>query len=927
MVPSGPSTPIGGAQSVNPSLLRSNSGMLGGQGGSMPSQGAFPSLVSPRNQFNNVNLLGNVPNVTSLLNQSFGNGGANPGIPGGGNGPRGGLDAGAESDPLSGIGNGMGFNPPSSFGGSNAVKPSSSGQVQGQQYPNSSSNQMLPDQAQNQQLESQNFQHQQQLHQFSANQQSQQQQFRGGLGGGVPVKVEPQVSGDQHGPSQQQSLHNLRGLGQVKLEPHQLQNMRGIGSVKMEQHSDQSMFMHQQQQHQQQQQQQILQQISMSRQTPQAAAAAQLNLLQTQRLIQLQQQQQQQQHQQHHQHQLLTSIPQQRSQMQQQFPPQNLPLRSPVKPVYEPGMCARRLTHYMYQQQHRPEDNNIDFWRKFVAEYFAPNAKKKWCVSMYGSGRQTTGVFPQDVWHCEICKRKPGRGFEATVEVLPRLFKIKYESGTLEELLYVDMPREYQNSSGQIVLDYAKAIQESVFEQLRVVRDGQLRIVFSPDLKICSWEFCARRHEELIPRRLLIPQVSQLGTAAQKYQSATQNSSSNMSVSDLQSNCNMFVASARQLAKTLEVPLVNDLGYTKRYVRCLQISEVVNSMKDLIDYSRSTGAGPMESLAKFPRRTSTPSALQGQTQQPEEQQQQQPPPQQHHPQQQSQQALVQNSNNNDQGSVQAAVMQIGSSNGVTSVNNNTLNVPSTSTSQSTIAGLLHQNSMNSRQQNPMNNANSPYGGGSSVQMPSPNSSSTMQQTQPSPSPFQSPTPSSSNNPPQTSHSAMAATTNHMNSANSPVMSNIHQPALSGDGDTNDTQSSVQKLIQEMMMNSQLNPAGMMGISSLGSDAKNVSGILPMSGNSPLNGLMGNGPTSNNSNMGSGPLGGIGGGMGQASVVNGLRAAMGNNSVVMNGRVGMASMARDQSVNHQQQDLGNQMLSGLGAVNGFNSLQYDWKPSP
>ena len=34
-------------------------------------------------------------------------------------------------------------------------------------------------------------------------------------------------------------------------------------------------------------------------------------------------------------------------------------------------------------------------------------------------------------------------------------------------------------------------------------------------------------------------QVTQLGTAAQKYQAATQNSSSNMSVSDLQSNCNM----------------------------------------------------------------------------------------------------------------------------------------------------------------------------------------------------------------------------------------------------------------------------------------------------------------------------------------------------------------------------------------------------
>ncbi|PKI49712.1 hypothetical protein CRG98_029893, partial [Punica granatum] len=104
-------------------------------------------------------------------------------------------------------------------------------------------------------------------------------------------------------------------------------------------------------------------------------------------------------------------IPQQRGQFPPQFQQQNLPLRSPIRPAYEPGTCARRITHYMNRQQHRPEDNNIEFWRKFVAEYFAPNAKKKWCVSMYGSGRQTTGVFPQDVWHCDICNRKPGRGF------------------------------------------------------------------------------------------------------------------------------------------------------------------------------------------------------------------------------------------------------------------------------------------------------------------------------------------------------------------------------------------------------------------------------------------------------------------------------------------------------------------------------------
>ena len=73
------------------------------------------------------------------------------------------------------------------------------------------------------------------------------------------------------------------------------------------------------------------------------------------------------------------------------------------------------------------------------------------------------------------------------MEVLPRLFKIKYDSGTSKELLFVDMPHEYENKSGQIVLEYAKAIQESVFEQLRVVWDGQLRLIFSPDLKVVSY--------------------------------------------------------------------------------------------------------------------------------------------------------------------------------------------------------------------------------------------------------------------------------------------------------------------------------------------------------------------------------------------------------------------------------------------------------
>ncbi|XP_077214301.1 transcriptional corepressor SEUSS-like [Tasmannia lanceolata] len=893
MVPSGPPTPVSGAQSVSPSLLRTNSGILGAQGGSVPLQSSFPSLLSPRTQYNNVNLLGNMSNVSSL-NQSFGNGGPNSGISASGMLQRGGIDMGAaESDPLSSVGNAMGFSHShASFTPSNnPTNSGSSGQAQGQHFPNPSGNQLVSDQ---QQLDVQNFLYNQQSMQqqfpvhHSQQQQQQQQQYqlhRAGLSNMGPVKLEPQMGNDQN--NQQQQLQSLRNLGPVKMEPQKLQSLRNLAPIKMEpQHSEQSIFLQQQQQ--QQQQQQFLQ---MSRQSSQAAAA-QMNLMQQQRLLQLQQQEQQRQQQ------ILKAIPQQRAQLQQQFQQQNLP-RAAVKP-YEPGMGARRLTNYMYHQQHRPADNNIEFWRKFVAEYFAPHAKKRWCVSLYGSGRQTTGVFPQDVWHCEICNRKPGRGFETTVEVLPRLCKIKYDSGTLEELLYVDMPHEYPNASGQIVLDYQKAIQESVFEQLRVVRDGQLRIVFSSDLKICSWEFCARRHEELIPRRLIIPQVGQLGAVAQKYQAATQNASSSLSAQDLQNNCNMFVASARQLAKSLEVPLVNDLGYTKRYVRCLQISEVVNSMKDLIDYSRETGTGPMASLINFPRRTST-SALHNQGQQHDEQ------------------PMAQNSHN-DQNSLQSSAVQLAASNGVVSVNNSP-NSATTSTSASTIAGLLHQNTMNSGQENPMNNANSPYGG-TTVQIPSAGSSTSLPPTQPNPSsPFPSPIPSASNNPTQTSHNPLpSATSAHLNSANSPANISIQQTSQSNDGDPNDSQSSVQQIIQEMMMSSQLSGGGnIVGVGSMGNEMKNINRITHM-GNSALNGGITN--NSGITGVGFGSMSGIG----SSATTGGIRATMTNNSV-LNGRVGMGSMAHDPSMNHQPQDLGNRLLSGLGTVNSFNNLQFDWKSSP
>ncbi|CAM8996598.1 unnamed protein product [Rhodiola kirilowii] len=325
-----------------------------------------------------------------------------------------------------------------------------------------------------------------------------------------------------------------------------------------------------------------------------------------------------------HQQQLLQSMPNlQRARLQQQhqqqhqqmmlsnhMQPQIIQPGTAVKRPYDSGICARRLMQYLYHQRQRPPDNNIVYWRKFVAEYYSPRAKKRWCLSKYENvGHHALGVFPQaamDSWQCDICHSKSGRGFEATAEVIPRLNEIKFSSGVIDELLFLDYPQECRFSSGIMMLEYGKAVQESVYEQLRVVREGRLRIIFTQELKILSWEFCAHRHEELLPRRLLAPQVNELLQVAQKCQSTIAESGSDgISQQELQTNSNRVLTAGRQLAKSLDTQSLNDLGFSKRYVRCLQISEVNNSLVDLMDYCAEQKIGPIEALKSYPRHSNS----------------------------------------------------------------------------------------------------------------------------------------------------------------------------------------------------------------------------------------------------------------------------------------------------------------------------------
>ncbi|EEF51098.1 Transcriptional corepressor SEUSS, putative [Ricinus communis] len=277
---------------------------------------------------------------------------------------------------------------------------------------------------------------------------------------------------------------------------------------------------------------------------------------------------------------------------------------------FNSNVCSRRLKQYMYHLQHRPPNSDIAYWRKFVAEYYAPCAKKRWCLSLCDDFTPHADcVFPRaavGTWHCGLCGTKCGRGYEATFEVLPRLNKIHFESGVIDELLFLELPQECRLPSGLIMLEYEKAVHETVFDQLHVVRKGKLRVVFTLGLKILSWEFCSHNHEELLPRSSVASKVNEFVHAAQKLQTTIKcGGSDKISLHTLGENYNMLLSTGCKLQSNLDLQLVGEFELSKRYIRCLQIADVLNNMKDLMTFSWENKIGPIQSLKNYSQKFTT----------------------------------------------------------------------------------------------------------------------------------------------------------------------------------------------------------------------------------------------------------------------------------------------------------------------------------
>ena len=104
------------------------------------------------------------------------------------------------------------------------------------------------------------------------------------------------------------------------------------------------------------------------------------------------------------------------------------------------------------------QNNSLQFWTAFVQEYFEPGAYVRVTLSENSpasSGTQGTEARSLGLnISATNNKVKHKAGYkclllaEAPLEVLPRLFHTKYDSGLKEELLFMSDPQETETPSG-----------------------------------------------------------------------------------------------------------------------------------------------------------------------------------------------------------------------------------------------------------------------------------------------------------------------------------------------------------------------------------------------------------------------------------------------------------------------------------------------
>ncbi|KAK9453523.1 LIM-domain binding protein, partial [Dipodascopsis uninucleata] len=200
-------------------------------------------------------------------------------------------------------------------------------------------------------------------------------------------------------------------------------------------------------------------------------------------------------------------------------------------------------------EQHK----DLEFWKKFVIEYFADIGGIKYTV-----------VNSID---------KTPKQYEVPNAALPRYYNTLFQDGIRRVQIIPENPREIMMAQEVHVVECIRATMVYWFSNgSHVISHGSLRVFLNATLKIDSLEFHSHDHVEYIPRSLA---VAALSTAI-----SSDNTRTNI---------------------TLPHSQVNGFGITDSLARFLQVTQVMAQMGELVNYylSQSNLNSPLQTFNKF----------------------------------------------------------------------------------------------------------------------------------------------------------------------------------------------------------------------------------------------------------------------------------------------------------------------------------------
>jgi len=234
------------------------------------------------------------------------------------------------------------------------------------------------------------------------------------------------------------------------------------------------------------------------------------------------------------------------------------------------GQLLLRINQFNECQAKRPAENHMQFWRDFVDEFFFNRATYKYIVWLTDHDTRSFQLF------------------QLGIETLPRFYNVIYSSSISSVYYILENPREYCLDSRTYLLFSPKTRVEYKYDNgCRVITKGFLRVTFSDELKIILWEFEAKCHEEYFPTSIF----------REKRIKQQQRTSLNINANDSTPNNN--ISGGVISLDSLPNSQVNQFGLPPPVMRCFEITEVINYMKDLIDFALERQLAPHESLELY----------------------------------------------------------------------------------------------------------------------------------------------------------------------------------------------------------------------------------------------------------------------------------------------------------------------------------------